>query len=69
MSRISNTDARSFATLLINGANAAEQRGESDFDITGAVEEKYAEAKAAAQAAVNEAPDDEGDSTVQHVPV
>lgn len=57
MSRISVTDARSFATLLINGSNAAEQKGETDFDITDAVEEKFAEAKAAAQAAVDAAPD------------
>lgn len=57
MSRISVTDARSFATLLTNGANAAEHAGETDFDITDAVEEKFAEAKAAAQAAVDAAPD------------
>lgn len=58
MSKISNVDARSYATLLINGANAAEKAGEDSFDITGAVEEKFAEAKSAAQAAVDAAPDD-----------
>jgi hypothetical protein len=58
MSRIANTDARSFASLLINGANAAEAKGESSFDISGAVEDKYAEAKAAAQAAVDAAAPD-----------
>lgn len=58
MSKISVADARSFADLLTNGANAAVAKGQTDFDITGAVEEKYAEAKAAAQAAVDAAPSD-----------
>lgn len=53
MSKISVTDARSFASLLINGSNAAERAGQTDFDITDAVEEKFAEAKAAAQAAID----------------
>jgi hypothetical protein len=59
VSKISVTDARSFAELLTNGANAAVAKGETDFDITGAVEEKYAEAKAAAQAAIDAAPSDD----------
>lgn len=55
MSKISVADAHSFADLLTKGANAATLRGETEFDITGAVEEKYAEARAAAQAAVDAA--------------
>ena len=53
MSKISVQDAQSFAALLTNGANQAIANGQTEFDITDAVEEKYAEAKAAAQAAID----------------
>jgi hypothetical protein len=53
MSKISVEDARSFANVLVTGANNAVAKGETEFDLTEAVEEKYAEAKAAAQAAVD----------------
>jgi hypothetical protein len=61
VAKISVADARSFADVLTNGANAAVAKGETEFDLTGAVEEKYAEAKAAAQAAIDSTSDHTAD--------
>lgn len=57
MSKISVADARSFAALLTSGADAAQAAGQTEFDLTDAVEAKYQSALAEAQAAVNAAPE------------
>jgi len=36
--RISVSDARAFARLLVDGADAAEKAGETDFDLTAAAQ-------------------------------